>query len=185
MKALIAILIAVVLLGIPVVMFVSAANYGNSAEQTIEGQVKNNQTTLSNMTNQVIEVAKVPGMYAKDLKEIIQAALEGRYGADGIGDGGPLLVAITEAYPGQTDPQLYRNIQTVISAKRDEFAADQRALIDRVRAYKTKLGAIPDKWFLGWAGYPQIDLTAAKYNPIISASTVEAFQTGIDGGIKF
>lgn len=187
MKWLIGIGLAVLLfVGAPLVLFVTSANFGNTTEQTIEAQVKSNQTTLSNMTQQVIEVAKVPGMYKDDLKEVITAALEGRYGEDGIGGpGGSMLVAIQEAYPGQTDPSLYRTIQTTISAKRDEFKSAQDMLIEKVRVYKTKLGEIPTGWFLGLAGYPKIDLAQAKYNPIISASTGQAFETGVDEGIKF
>lgn len=172
--------------GIPLVMFISSANFGNQTEQTIEAQVKVNQNTLSNMTQQVIEVAKVPGMYKEDLKEVISAAIEGRYGEDGIGGpGGSMLVAIQEAYPGQMDSSLYATIQMTISAKRDEFKNAQDMLTDKVRVYRTKLGEIPTGWFLGLAGYPKIDLTAAKYNPIISASTGQAFETGVDEGIKF
>lgn len=187
MKWLIGVGLAVLLLvGIPVVMFVSTANFGNSTEQTIDAQVRENQNTLSNMANQVMEVAKVPGMYRDDLKDVITSALEGRYGEDGIGGpGGSMLVAIQEAYPGQLDSTLYATIQTTISAKRDEFKSAQTMLIDKVRVYKTKLGEIPTGWILGMAGYPKINLAEAKYNPIISQGTIEAFDTGVDTGLKF
>lgn len=170
------------LAAIPIFMFVSAANQGNSMENQILAQVDANKTSLSTLTQTVLETAKVPGMFADDLREVIAEALEGRYGEGGTN---AMFVAITEAYPGQLDSSLYQNIQLAISSGRADFAAEQRKLIGMVQAYKTKLGAIPDGFFLRLAGYPRLDLNETQFKPIVTVSTTQAFETGVDEGLKF
>jgi len=161
--------------------YIGAFNSGNSQEQGIDGAVKASQTSLSTMTQTVMEMAQVEPMYREALKEVITAGLEGRYGEDGA-DG--LLIAITEAYPGQLDSGLYTRIQDAIESGRRNFADSQNNITSRVQNYKTDLGSFWTGFWLARAGYPRIDLTEAKYNPIINNQTRVSFDTGIDTGIQ-
>jgi hypothetical protein len=161
------------------VSYVSSYNKGNRLERGIVAQYTENQNSLANLSNKVLEQAQVPGMMKDDLKEVVKEAIAGRYGNDKT----LLAKAITEAYPGQIDAQLYVRIQNTIESGRNDFRAEQTKLIDKVRVYETELGNFFGGTMLSFAGYPKIDLV--KYGTIvINDSTAKAFETGRDNGLK-
>lgn len=168
-------------LALPVLSYVNAANKGNRLEQGIEAQYQDNQNQLSNLTNQVLEAAQVPGMMKNDLKEVIKGAMEGRYGPDGVKG---MLVSIQEAYPGQLDASLYVKIQNMIESGRNNFKNDQSKLIDKTRIYKTELGNVWGGFWLRTAGYPSADWDWDKYKPVVAERVREIFETGNDVHIK-
>lgn len=160
-------------------LWYSAASTGNSLENAITAQYEQNQNSLSNMSNSIAEAAQVPTMARDDLIAVIKSGIEGRYGPNG---SGALVQAMKESYPGQLDPKLYLNLQTLIEAKRNDFANEQKILIDKIRSYKTALGSPIQGFFLSLAGYPKIDLE--QYKIIKSDYTNDAFKTGLDKGLK-
>lgn len=158
--------------------YVSAYNKGNRIENVITAQYEQNQNVLSKLSTSVMEAAQVPEMAKKDLKEVIESAMAGRYG----NDKNLLFKSVTEAYPGTLDPVLYAKLQNMIESGRTDFAAEQQVLIDKTRVYKTELGTLWGGTWLSIAGYPKINLD--DYKIVISDHTADAFKTKRDNGLK-
>lgn len=156
---LIAILVGIVLVAaFGVMQFLSAGNYGNIAEKGITAQVNVNKNTLAQYVQKIQEMAQVPEMYKNDLKEVIAAAIGGRYGANG---SQATWQWIKEHNPS-LDSKLYVKLQEVIEAGRTEFKTNQDVLIDKCRQYDTARDAYTlQAVFLRVAGYPKIDLKDA------------------------
>ncbi len=157
---------------IAVASYISSANYGNTAENEIKAIWENNQNILAQYTQKVQEAAQVPTMMKDDLKEVVTAALSGRYGADG---SKATFQWLKEQNP-TVDAQLYRKIQQIVEAGRDEFKMSQTRLIDAKRAYSTNLGYVWKGMWMRFAGYPRIDLE--KYKAITNDYADNAFKTG-------
>lgn len=140
--------------GVGVMSYVNAANFGNSMEQRLISQKENNRNKLAQYGQKVLEVSQVPDMYKNDMVELATAAIQGRYGADG---SKATFQFIKEQNP-TLDPSMYKQIQQVIEAGRNDFQAGQTAMIDVRRQYQTALGTV---WFGMWmrfAGYPKVNL---------------------------
>lgn len=170
---------AAALIAIPVTQYITYANMGNRLENGIIAQYKENQNTLTKLSNSVMEAAQVPEMAKNNLKEVIESAMQGRYGAGG---SKAFVQAITENYPGSIDPSLYVKLQQLIESGRADFRSEQSKLIDKVRVYKTETGYVWSGFWLSLAGYPKIDFD--KYDIVISDYTDNAFQTKRDNGLK-
>lgn len=152
--------------------YVSAKNYGNRMERQIEGVWENNENVLSSGYQQLKGVAGVTKMATEDQVTIFKAAIEGRYGADG---SRAVFQMINEQNPRQ-DPELYRKVQQVVESTQKEFQANQTKLVDVKRSYQTALGSFWQGMWLGFAGYPQLDLS--KYKIISSEGAAGAFKSG-------
>jgi hypothetical protein len=177
-----AVLSFVLVIGFLFLSYTSAYDLGNRYERGLDASVANSQAVLSNTIQIIMESAKVPAMARDDLKDVIKEGLQGRYGETGSKS---LVQAITENYPGQLDMSLYTRIQDQIETQRMNFTSAQQIVIDRKRSYETDLGSFWTGFWLNKAGYPKIDLSQNKYNPIINVQTGESFNTGIDTGINF
>ena len=159
--------------------YVTSYNYGNRAEKNIVAIWENNQNILAQYTQKVQEAAQVPGMMKDDVKEVVSAALSGRYGPDG---SKAVFQWIQEQNP-TVDAGIYRKIQQIIEAGRDEFKVSQTRLIDAKRAYSTNLGYLWKGLWMRIAGYPKINLD--DYKAITNDYATKAFETGKeDGPIK-
>ena len=180
MKTLFAVLGVVgTLIAIVIGSYVTSYNYGNRAENEIKAIWENNQNILAQYTQKVQEAAQVPGMMKDDVKEVVSAALSGRYGPDG---SKAVFQWIQEQNP-TVDAELYRKIQQIIEAGRDEFKVSQTRLIDAKRAYSTNLGYLWKGIWMRIAGYPKINLD--DYKAITNDYANKAFSIGKeDGPIK-
>lgn len=176
MKALIAVIAAVALLGgFVLVNYSNAVKMGTDAESQLEATYGNNKNILAQYTLKVKEAASVPTMATEDLTKVMEAALEGRYGENG---STAVMQWIKESYPGQVDPVLYRNLQTIIEAGRTEFKDNQTKLLDQKRVYTNDLNYVWSGFWLKMAGYPKVNI--AKYNIVTTAATEEVFKSGAD-----
>jgi uncharacterized protein (UPF0333 family) len=160
-----------------VLMFMSIYNYGNGVENKLEAVWKNNKVVLTNYHKKVTEVAQVPAMARDDLVKVIEAAIQGRYGADG---SKAVFQMIHEQNP-TIDSSMYTKIQQIIEAGRDKFETNQKEMIDVQRSYETALGSVPKGVLLKLMGFPRVDM--AKYKIVTDASTEAAFETGKDEAI--
>jgi hypothetical protein len=159
--------------------YVSAHNYSNKSEVGISTARKNNMNILGQYTTQIAEMVQVPTMMKDDLKEVIQAAIGGRYGAEG---SKATWQWIKEHNPS-VDPTLYQNIQQAIEAGRNKFENAQTALLSRCQEYETQRGYLIRGIWIRVAGFPKINVD--KFcTPIISTHAKESFETGIDDGVK-
>lgn len=152
--------------------YVSAVNYGATAEAGIKAAYTNNQNILAQYSQKVQEVAQVPAMYTEDVTKVTQAAIQGRYGADG---SKAVFQWLKEQNP-QLDSKVYTKIQQVVESGRDEFKNAQTRLIDEKRVYETSLNTFWRGMWLRIAGYPKINLD--DYKVITTANTDAAFAAG-------
>lgn len=159
--------------------YMSAYNLGNRSEKVIQAQYEQNQNSLSAYSNKVMEAVQIPNLAKDNLKEVIQSAMQGRYGDQG---SKAVFQSIKEAYPGTVDPALYTKIQIIIDSGRTDFAEEQKKLIDKVRVYRTNLDSLWTGTWLGIAGYPKINLE--DYKIIKSDYANDSFKSGIDKGLK-
>jgi len=134
--------------------YVSAYNYGNKTEKQLIAVQQENKNILAQYGQKVQEAAQVPSMYTADLTKITNAAIQGRYGKDG---SQATMQWLKEQNPN-LDPGLYRQIQQIIEAGRDNFENGQKGQIDLVRQYNTQLGTFWGGMWLKFAGYPKINL---------------------------
>lgn len=152
--------------------YVGAYNFGNEQEKALSAAYKNNQNVLSSYTLKVAEMAQVPEIARDDLKEVIQAQFEGRYGQDG-------SKATWQWLQEQNLPlnnDLYTRLQQTMEAGRNEFQVAQTGLLDKKRVYETALGSFWQGFWLRVAGYPKIDLAEIKI--VTDAQTERTFATG-------
>lgn len=158
--------------------YVSAFNTANMYEKKIVASHENLQNVLSQYQNKIGEMVQVPSMYKDDLKEVVSAAIQGRYG-----EGGSKAVFqwLKEQNPS-LDVSVYSKIQVAIEGGRDRFTNEQTIFLDTKRAYETQLGSFLTGTFMRIAGYPKIDLD--KYKIVTNVATEKAFETGIDEPVK-
>lgn len=170
-----AILSVVAVLGIS---YVTAFNAGNKAEKQIVATWTDNKNVLSGYTKKLSEAAQVPALQRDDLKEVVVAALDARYG-----DGGSkaMFQFIKEQNPA-IDSSVYTQLQRIIEAGRDEFTVSQTTLIDQKRGYETQLGSFWRGTWLDVAGYPKVDL--ARYKIVTDVRTEDSFKSGTEEAIK-
>lgn len=151
-------------------------NYGNRAEKQVVAEHKNLENILGQYGIKVAEAAQVPDMYREDVKQVVGAALQGRYGAKG--SQAVFQWLKEDNSPAKLDSALYTKIQQIIEAGRNEFQNNQTRFIDIKRAYETQLGYAWTGLWLGVFGYPRIDLD--KYNITTTDTAAQALQTGRD-----
>jgi hypothetical protein len=155
-----------------------AANYGSATEATLKGVLDDNENIYANGTQRVMEIAQVPGMYAADLKEVVKADIQGRYGPSG---SQATMQWIRER--GLTlDPSMYKAIQTEIVAFRTQFEAAQRRMIAQRVEYEKQLGYAWSGFWLARAGYPRVDLK--DFKPVTTDKARQTFETKRDSGIQ-
>ena len=179
MKGLIAAGIVVAgIAGIGITSYISAYNTGNRLEQTIRATYEDNQNVLAQYSNRIAEAAQVPAMQRDDLKEVVTAALDARYGEEG---SRAMFQWIQEQNP-TIDSTVYVELQRIIVAGRQDFQTAQTRLIDQKRVYETALGSFWQGTWMSIAGYPRIDLD--EFAIVTNARTEEAFSTGQEEPIK-
>ena len=164
--------------GIAVTSYISAYNLGNRLEQGIKAVDENNRNILAQYGTRIAEAAQVPAMQRDDLKEVVTAALEGRYGQDG---SKAVFQFLQEQNP-QIDSTVYVQLQRMIESGRIEFQNAQTKLVDQKRIYETALGSFWQGTWMRVAGYPKIDLD--EYQIVSTARADAAFETGIEEPIK-
>jgi hypothetical protein len=158
---------------------IGASNGAVRMQNNIVAKAGNVDNILSNYGQKVQEAAQVPAMQTDALKEVMRTALSARYGADG---SKATMQWIQENYPGQVDPQLYRQIQQIIEAGRTDFQTAQTELIDEKRVYLTSLDTIPGGTMMKMMGYPSINVGYRggkdDYMVIVTDRAADARATG-------
>lgn len=163
-----------------IVAVLQMLNYYNDAvsmEQVVTAQYDQNRNDYTKMFNSFQESAQVPKQYTKDLKDVYDSAMKGRYGKDG---SRAVVNWIKEVNPN-FDSRLYIKIQTLIEANRNEFASNQKSLIDKKQIYNAYLQKQPQGMLLAFLGFPKIDMN--KFDIVTSDATEAAFESKRGGPI--
>lgn len=156
--------------------YISANNSANAMEQQIKAEYENNKNVLSGYTQKIAEAAQVPDMMRDDLQKVVTGAIQARYGEEG---SKATMQWLKEQNP-QLDPQIYRKLQQIIEAGRDEFKNSQTRLIDVKRNYETSLGNFWSGMWMRIAGYPKINL--ADFKVVTTDKVEDAFKKGREEG---
>lgn len=167
--------ILAVIIAVPVISYISYNNQAVAFESTIKARHANAQNVLSRVSTSVLEAVQVPEIAKNDLIEVVEAATSGRYGDDGTQ---AIVVAITEANPGQVDPGLYTRIQDLIAAGRIDFQKEQSILIDTKANYEIARNQVWSGLWMRIAGFPRIVLD--EFDIVIDERTEEIYNTGRD-----
>lgn len=166
------------IVGTVAISYISAYNTANRLEQQIQATYEDNQNVLAQYSNRIAEAAQVPAMQRDDLKEVVTAALDARYGDEG---SKAMFQWIQEQNP-TIDSTVYVELQRIIVAGRQDFQTAQTRLIDQKRVYETALGSFWQGTWMGVAGYPRVDLD--EFRIVTNARTEEAFGTGQEEAIQ-
>jgi len=158
--------------------YVQYHNVGVQYETKLDATWQENKVTLNTYTTKVQETAQVPGMYKKDLLQVVEATFNGRYGEDGSKG----VVQFIQEKNMNLDPLMYRQIQQVIESGRNEFNTSQKTLVDVKRSYEQQLGMFWSGTWLKIAGYPKVDLN--KYKIVVLDNVDVKFESGKDSVIK-
>lgn len=187
-----ALAVPVIAIIIAVSAYFSAYNTGNVLEVRVVNQYKQNQNQLSAMSNSVMEMIQVSEISKDQVKDIIKAGIEGRFGPNG---SQALVQAFTERYPGAYDPTLLRRVSQTILSKRTEFKVHQDKLIDICGTYDLNLNSLWTGFWMRIAGYPKLaslnevpgDGTTKKNKvcqPVVSGYAQDTYSSGVDKGMQ-
>lgn len=176
--ALIALIIVGVIAFLGIASYINAANYGVRTENQLKAKLENNENIYAQGTQRVMEIAQVPALYRDDLKQIVTAAIQGRYGANG---SQATFQWIQEQNP-TLDAGMYSKIQQQIEAFRNEFQNNQTELLQMRATYQNALGYVWQGFWLRLAGYPKIDLS--KFDIVTTDTARRTFETKRDGGLQ-
>lgn len=167
----IAVLVAGII-GVGVVSFKSAWDYGNTMDNSLEAIKENNKNIYAQGTQAVLEIAQVPTMYANDLKEIVIGEIQGKFGKDG----SKATMQWLQDRQINLSPDLYKDITIQIKTFRAKFEANQTLMIENKRSYKDAIGSLWMGFWLRMAGFPKINLN--DFNAITTDRTEEVYKNG-------
>lgn len=171
-------IIAALLFLVVIPSYISAANYGNATEKRLDAKLSDNENVYAQGTQAIVEIAQVPQMYIQDLKTIVTADIQGRYGQNG----SQAVMQWLQERQLPFDASMHKSIQQSIKAFRGKFENSQRELIDIRRGYETSLGNFWEGFWLARAGYPKVDLK--KYDIVTTDKARQTFETKRDTGIN-
>jgi len=160
-------------------MYVSYNDRAVDLESQIVAQHKDLQNIKSNYTLKIQEIVQVTDKYKDDLREIVDATFEGRYGSNG----SQAMFQWIQEQNINLDPSVYKEIQVAIKAGRAEFQNAQTRFIDTKRIYNRELNSFVSGFFMSSVNdFPSINLD--EYNTIVAESTRREFESGTDSAIK-
>ncbi len=163
---------------------VSVRNDFVRLENAIHANYEDSKNVHSNYVLKIKEMAQVPKMATAQLSQVIEKAIQGRYGDDG---SKAVFQFIQEQNP-TVDPALYTNIQKEIAGGRTDFENKMRIVIDSKKTAHNMLDDTVGGFVLSFMGMPRknIGYNGQKddYPVIMSGQSAETFKTGIDEGVN-
>lgn len=151
--------------------YISAKNMGVEFTSDIKAADKDSQQVLSSYTLKIRDMAQVPKMYTKDLKSIIQATFQGRYGETGSKANMQWIQEHSQSF----DSSLYRNLMATMESGRNEFKLSQTRKIDLCRLFERNMNYAVQGIFMNLAGYSQLP---TECRVITDAETDQTFKSG-------
>lgn len=152
--------------------YVSAYNYGNRMDNQLTAIKENNKNIYAQGTQKILEMVQVPSMYTADLKTLIEADIQGRYGKEG----SKATFQFLKEHDVKLDSSLYLKIQQTIESFRNEFQNNQTKMIDVKRSYLTGQGSLWAGFWMRLAGFPKINM--AEFNAITTDNAESVYKAG-------
>lgn len=179
----IGLIVAVLVMG--VVWAIGLKNEFVRLESDITASHQGRQANLSQYTLRIMEMAKVPKMQRDDLKATIEAQIKSRYGQDG----SKAVFQVLKENNVAVTPELYTNIQKEISGGRKDYEQNEKRLIEAKRIACNRIQTSPGDIVLRAFGYPTLHFGCRSdkddYPVILSESSKDTFETGVDKGVSF
>lgn len=154
-------------------------------ESDITASHQGRQANLSQYTLRIMEMVKVPKMQRDDLKATIEAQIKSRYGQDG----SKAVFQVLKENNVAVTPELYTNIQKEISGGRKDYEQNEKRLIEAKRIACNRIQTSPGDIVLRAFGYPTLHFGCRgdkdDYPVILSESSKDTFETGVDKGVSF
>lgn len=165
----------IALVGIVAILFfsyVASHNRGNAFEADLRKSHAAMETTLSSCTTDIRNISKIPDQYAEQLKDVIKAEMDGRYG----GQGTDRVAKFVSERGINFDSSMLQKVQNRVSACETQFKNAQDRMADTREEYNKALGSFWGGQFMSLAGYPKMDLD--KFKVIMDESSARQFETG-------
>lgn len=143
-------------------------------ENNIKKLDKQSEASLSSTTIKIQNAVGLAAQYTDSLKEVVRAAVEGRYGKDG---SKATMQWIQEQNPVY-DSKVTLKVQDIIDGGGSEFKITQDRKIEECTKYETSRDSLVRGFFLKAAGFPKKDVED-MCKVISDASTRDAFSTGL------
>lgn len=174
----------------------STRNAGIEMETNLMAQYDDNKNELSSAAMQISETLGIADRSADKVNEIWMNAIQGRYDGEMAAGQNGMFSALAEDNPDLTaNAESYAKVQDTVVAARNAYKNKQTKLISQAAQYKTWLkSGVFRSQLVAFQGFPSDDLTVANSNgdvvfgraalekisaPIIDASTVEAYDSGV------
>lgn len=154
---------------------VSTLNQDNTLRTAIQAKQRDNANEMDGMWKTIDQVAQTSKAQKDALVEIFSGYAQARRQP---GDaGGSLANWVQEAVPN-ANLDTFRNLQNIITGKRDGFVMRQKEILDLSREHNRLLGSIPAGWICSLFGRGAIEVTL-----VTSTRTEEAFKSGKDDNV--
>lgn len=141
-------------------------------QNSMKASHQNNQQIYSSIRIQMEEAGAIAKAATDKQIQGIEAAIGKRYGEDGVSG---VMNWIQEENPA-IDTEVYKNVQRIVEASYNKFAANQETLIDKKRVYEDKLTKAPSSFVAKNFGFTMEDI--ASYTTIlVSDEASEDFQS--------
>lgn len=133
-----------------------------------------NTSNFDNMWKKIKQSANVADKYKDGLKEILEVYTEGRSeGSENL-----LMKWGAEAVPN-FDSSIYKQLNNIIVASRDDFTMNQKELIDLKREHDTLINRFPNNIYYRVLGVNEIEIKV-----VTSTKTDKTFETGKDDEVE-
>ena len=145
---------------------------------TIENEIKRldnqSQVSLSTTTIKIQDLVGLNATYTASLKEVITAAVQGRYGNKG---SQATMQWIQEQNPTIDAGRYMDKLQNIIDGGGTEFQISQNRKGEVCTSYETMRDTLVRGFFLKWAGFPKKDILKLC-QMVTDEATEQAFKTG-------
>jgi len=150
------------------------ANREVALHTQITAYQKNNENVQDAVWKKIEQSAQVATKNKDALREIFEGYADARSQNN---DGKAIMNWLQESVPN-ADLSTYKNLQNIITSSRDEFAMNQRMLIDVKREHDRLLQSFPSSIILGALGRKPVDIIV-----VTSAKTKDIFRKGEDNDV--
>jgi hypothetical protein len=162
-------------------MYVNITNKEITLRNRTEAQQETCKANYDKMFKVISQTAQVPTEFMSQAKDAFQSIytplMEGRYSND---RGGALMSWVSEHNPTfdlGAAADMYKQLQIVIEANRQEYFIEQKKLIDMQREHRTYIAQFPQRIFLG-------AMEAVEITIITSEKTEQIYESGREDDIN-